>query len=392
MRILHVIGSLNPADGGPPEVVCQIARASAPIGVDVEVVSLDEPGAGYLAAIGFPVHALGPAALGRFALSRPLRGWLRRNASRFDGLVMHGIWTWPGVEVRRAAQAAGKPYGIFPHGALDPWFNQQYRLKHLKKLLYWPIQYPVLRDAQRVFFTCDSERDLAATSFRPHRWTSEVIQLGAGEPSEDSEPQIQAWCQRCPQLRDRRYLLFLGRLHQKKGCDLLLRAFASTASLAPNLDLVMAGPDQVGWQPALQRIAEELGIASRVHWPGMVTGDAKWGALRAADAFVLPSHQENFGIAVAESLAAGRPVLISNQVNIWPEIEAEHVGLVEDDTQEGTNRLLRRWLEVPAAERADMADRCHPCFSRRYSMRRTAEALRDSFQKIKPPNPAITGD
>ena len=384
MRILHVIGSLNPAHGGPPEVVCQIARASPQIGVDVEVVSLDDPGAEFLSGIGFPVHALGPGLTG-FDFSLRLRRWLRQNISRFDGLVMHGLWSWPGIAVRSAARSAGKPYGMFPHGALDPWFNKQYRLKHLKKLLYWPIQYRVLRDARRVFFTCESERDLAAMSFWPHRWTSELIHPGASEPSGNPQAQIQAWRQRCPQLRGRPYLLFLGRLHEKKGCDLLLRAFAVVAPSVPELDLVMAGPDQVGWQPALQQMAAKLGIAERVHWPGMVTGDAKWGALRAAEAFVLPSHQENFGIAVAESLAAGRPVLISNQVNIWPQIQAEGVGLVDDDTLEGTEQLLRRWLALPPAERQAMAARAHPCFVKNYSMKETALVVEKLFSPDRPP-------
>lgn len=376
--MLHVIDSLDPADGGPPHAVRQIARAYSKIGVDVEIACLDEPEAEFLRGIGFPVHALGPG-MGGFGFSLRLRRWLRQNAHRFDGLVMHGVWSWPGVAVRDAALHAGKPYGVFTHGALDPWFNRQYPLKHLKKRLYWPIQYRVLRDARHVFFTSTSERDLAATSFQPNRWNSLVVPYGATEPDGEPVAQTEAWYQQVPQLRDRRYLLFLGRLHEKKGCDLLLRAFAAVAGSAPALYLVMAGPDQVGWQARLQQMAAELGISARVHWPGMVGGSAKWGALRAADAFVLPSHQENFGIAVAESLAAGRPVLISDQVNIWPEIQSEGVGLVDKDTREGTDRLLRRWLELPEGEREEMAARCHPCFLRRYSMQSTAEALRDDF-------------
>lgn len=96
----------------------------------------------------------------------------------------------------------------------------------------------------------------------------------------------------------------------------------------PDLELVIAGPDQVGLQTKLQRQAEQLGVAARVHWPGLLTGDPKWGALRNCEAFVLPSRQENFGVVVAEALGCGRSVLISDQVNIWPEIEQERVGLV----------------------------------------------------------------
>jgi glycosyltransferase involved in cell wall biosynthesis len=132
-------------------------------------------------------------------------------------------------------------------------------------------------------------------------------------------------------------------------------------------------------QGRLQRLAEKYGIAGRVHWPGLIGGDVKWGAIRACDAFVLPSHQENFGVAVVESLAVGRPVLISNQVNIWPQIEGDGVGLVDDDTVEGVQRLLRRWFELPAAERDAMAARARASFIARFAMSRAAVAINRVF-------------
>lgn len=379
MHILHVIGSLSPADGGPPEAVRQLARAYGHIGVSVELASVDEPNEPFLSNIRVPVHALGQRRLGRFSYSRALAPWLTENAGRFDAIVVHGIWSYPNLAVRHAARQAGKPWGVFVHGALDPWFNRKYPLKHLKKRLYWPFQYPVLRDARAVFFTTATERDLAATSFSPNRWNALVVPYGISEPEGDARVQIEAFLAQRPQLRERRFLLYMGRIHEKKGCDLLIEAFARVAAGEPGLDLVMAGPDQVGWQAALEKMAADLGIAPRVHWAGMLSGDLKWGALRSAEAFVLPSHQENFGIAVAEALAAGRPVLISNQVNIWPQIEGEGVGLVDDDTLDGTERLLRRWLALPPAEREAMAARAHPCFVKNYSMKETALVIRELF-------------
>jgi glycosyltransferase involved in cell wall biosynthesis len=111
----------------------------------------------------------------------------------------------------------------------------------------------------------------------------------------------------------------------------------------------------------------------------MIAGDVKWGALRACDALILPSHQENLGIAVVEALAVGRPVLVSRQVNLWPEIEADGVGLAEDDTLAGVERLLRRWIDLQPAERAAMASRTKPCFSARFSMRQAAAAINGVF-------------
>ncbi|MGD0903397.1 MAG: glycosyltransferase [Terracidiphilus sp.] len=382
MHILHVIGSLSPTGGGPPEAVRQLVDAYIEVGAGIELVCLDKPDERFLEGIACPVHALGQSFLGRYGLSPRLWRWLGANAHRFDAIVMNGIWTFPGLAVRSAARRARLPYGIFTHGMLDPWFNRKYPFKHLKKLLYWPVQHAVLHDAEAVFFTAETERDLALTSFRPSKWKSVVVPYGINDPEGrrgNPAEQIEAFYRRLPELRGRRYLLFLARIHEKKGCDLLLQAFAGTAACVPEVDLVIAGPDQAGMQAKLQRLAERLGIAGRVHWPGLLGGDLKWGAIRACEAFALPSHQENFGIAVVESLAIGRPVLISNQVNIWPAIEGDGVGLVDDDTLEGTERLLRRWFELPAAERDAMAGRARASFISRYAMHRAALAINRTF-------------
>lgn len=378
MHILHIIDTFSPSAGGPPEAVRQLAKACLAVGAGMEVVCLDNPGESFLAGIPCPVHALGQSYLGKYGFSPRLWRWLHENAGRFDGIVMHGIWTFPGVALRFASRGAGKPYGIFVHGALDPWFDWQYPIKYLKKMLYWPLQYAIFRDALAVFFTTEFERDRSKTSFRPNEWNSVVVGLGITDPEErgsDPASQIETFYRSFPELRGRRYLLFLGRLHAKKGCDLLIEAFAKIATSVQEVDLVMAGPDQEGMQSKLQRIAERSVIAGRVHWPGIIEGDLKWGALRACDAFVLSSHSENFGIAVVESLAVGRPVLISNQVNIWPVIESDGAGIVEDDTPVGAERMLRRWFDLLPAERHAMTTRARPSFERHFTMSRTALAL-----------------
>jgi glycosyltransferase involved in cell wall biosynthesis len=382
LNILHIIGSLSPAGGGPPEAVRQLVRAYLEVGARIEVVCLDKPDSSFLKDIPCPVHALGQCYLGKYGFSPRLCRWLDKNANRFDGLVMNGIWTFPGVATRLAARKVGKPYGVFVHGALDPWFNKRYPLKHLKKWFYWPIQHAVLHDAEAVFFTTDAERDLAKQSFRRSEWKSVVVPYGINDPEDESPShanQMEAFFRIMPQLRGRRFLLFLARIHEKKGCDLLIEAFARVAAMASEVDVVIAGPDQAGLQHKLQRMAEERGIAARAHWPGFLGGDLKWGAIRGCEAFILPSHQENFGIAVVEALAAGRPVLISNQVNICDEIEEDEVGLVGEDTLGGTEQLLRKWFDLPAKERDAMAARARPSFLKRYAMTRAATAINQVF-------------
>ena len=162
-------------------------------------------------------------------------------------------------------------------------------------------------------------------------------------------------------------------------------AFAKVAEMDPNLDLVMAGPDQQLWSAKLRENAAAAGVGHRIHWPGMLKGDAKWGAFFASEAFILPSHQENFGIAVAEALACGRPVLLADKVNIAEDIAEDGAGLVELDTAEGTLRLLTRWIRMTLEERKLMAERAYQCYHRRYDMRENAKAIIRLFETATVP-------
>ena len=376
MRLLHVIHDLSPAGGGPQENLLQLAHGYREMGISVEVLSLDAPDAPHLGRYPFPVHAFGPVT-SSFGYKAAARTWLQEHARHYDAILVDGLWQYPGVAARTSALASGVPYFVFPHGMLDPWFRTQYPLKHLKKLLFWWVaQYSVLRDADRVIFTTEAERELAPRTFWPHRWHSAVVPLGTGRPAGDSDQQRSAFYASCPALQGRRFLLFLSRIHEKKGCDLLLKAFCRIATAHPDLDLVMAGPGPEGLRGNLQAIAREQGLASRVHWPGMLQGDVKWGAFHAAEVFVLPSHQENFGIAIAEAIACGLPVLISNKINIWHYVTEDGTGFVEDDTETGTVRLLERWLALSPAERTAMVARTGASFDKRFSMRNCAASIR----------------
>src|SRR6185312_16437421 len=125
--------------------------------------------------------------------------------------------------------------------------------------------------------------------------------IDLGHSVEEAARQIEKFQASVPALGGRGFLLYMGRIHEKKGCDLLLEAFGRLAAVNPDLDLVIAGSGRDGLPSKLKAQAVRFGIASRVHWPGMIRGDLKWGALRACQAFVLPSHQENFGISVVEA-------------------------------------------------------------------------------------------
>jgi len=366
VKYLHVIHSLNPAQGGPAEGVRQLAAAALRLDHSVEIVTLDPPDSAWSRDCACAVHCVGPGRL-KYGYAPEFIPWLRRNCTRFDAVVVNGIWQYHSYATWRALRDTAVPYYVFTHGMLDPWFKSQYPLKHVKKLLYWPwAEYQVLRDARAVLFTSEEERLLARRSFRWYRAREIVVNYGtpglAGEPAAQRE----AFLCRFPHLRGKRIFLFLGRIHPKKGCDLLIEAFAPMLQVDPALRLVIAGPDASGMQAQLTRLAERLGVAHSLTWPGMLRDDLKAGAFHAAEAFVLPSHQENFGIAVAEALSCQLPVLISNKVNIWREIVTDQAGLVAHDDLPGTRQLLQRWLALGDAERQAMSRNAGRCFRQRF--------------------------
>jgi glycosyltransferase involved in cell wall biosynthesis/SAM-dependent methyltransferase len=387
LRILLVLASLNPADGGPPESMRTLSRAFTRLGHDVEIVTLDDPGASWLGDLECPVTALGPGRFGKYRYAPAYKAWLRHRAADFDIVVVNGVYQYHSFATRSVLTGLGKPYVAFTHGALDPWFRRRYPLKHLKKWLYWPwSDYRVLRDATRVLFTTDEERLLARRSFWLYHADEEVVGYGTETPPPASPAHGAALWARFPQLKDRRFLLFLSRIDPKKGCDLLIHAFARVADRDPSLLLVMAGPDSIGWRVSLEALATKVGVADRIVWTGMLAGDDKWAAFRAADAFVLTSHTENFGIVVVEALACGTPVLISERVNIWREIAEAGAGLSAPDTIEGSEDLLRRWLASSPDEVARMRGAAARLFRERYELDTVAKRILEALLRAAAPH------
>jgi glycosyltransferase involved in cell wall biosynthesis len=383
LKVLQLIQTLDPSVGGVAPAVLALSRGLARRGHQVDIVVLDdaESVAGVADAgprsttaatnTNLKIHALG-AGVTSYRYSSALTNWLRDRGENYDRVIVNGLWQYMGFAAWRRYARTSTPYYVFPHGMLDPWFKRTFPLKHLKKWLYWPwADYRVLRDAEAVIFTSEEERLQAPESFSLYRCREKVSPLGLESPPPTP-----------PQAREAAFLglqrpnifLFLGRLHPKKGCDLLIEALARSQQ-SQNPSLVLAGPDQIGWQSQLRAKAEHLGIASRVVFTGMLQGAKKQGALASADVFILPSHQENFGMSVVEALAAGLPVLISNRVNIWREIEADHAGYVENDDLAGTTRLIERWLRTPERDREIMRDNARDCFARRYEINRALDSL-----------------
>ncbi len=394
MRLLRVIHSLAAAGGGPAESVRQFSAALTQLGVTTEVASLDDRTQTVRIDGVERIWCLGPGR-GSYGFSRRLDTWLDEHVRRFDGVVIQGLWNYPSLATWRALQrwrrqgAKVPPYWVYPHGMLDPWFKRAHPLKHLKKAVYWRLaEHRVLRDAEAVLFTADEERLRARQSFSPYQCREAVVPHGIHAPPTAGADLSETFLQARPELRGKRLLLYLGRLHPKKGPELAIEGFCRALQQHPEAErtawtLVMAGPASgTGVDEGYLRRLQAHATGQAVVFPGLLQGELKWGAFHACEAFLLPSHQENFGIAVVEALACGKPVLISDQVNIWREIEAAGAAFVAPDTLEGTESLLQRWMSLPDAERAAMSQNARQCFEARFEIRRAAERFLEVVRRV----------
>lgn len=386
LRILHVIGSVNPAIGGPIEGVKQLSRINSAYGHSVEVVCLDDPSSPWLNQLGFTVHAMGPAYT-HYAYSPRLVPWLRAHRHNYDVVIVNGIWGYNAMGVWQALRHTDTPYYVYTHGMLDPWFKYRYPLKHLKKWLFWPwAVFPVLRDARGVFFTCEEERRLARQSFWLYDCNEIVVNYGTPGVPDVNRNYGAAFLEKRPELRPFRRFVFLGRVHPKKGPDIIIKAIARLQEAgywdSRKMKLIMAGPADGSYAARLEALARRLGVDGSIVWTGMLLGDDKWGALQCAEVFLLPSHQENFGIAVAESLSVGVPVLISKAVNIWADIVADGAGTAAEDTVADFERQMIDWLALSTPGISAMRRSARLCFFNRYTAKRAAVAMLSNIYQI----------
>ena len=379
LKLLHVIASVDPVSGGPIEGLLRQAAATKEE-CTCEIASLDHPNASWVSATPVKVHALGgreyPQPLRHWGYSPSFAPWLRQNSPNYDAIIVNGLWNYAAFGAARVLPHGPTPYFVFTHGMMDPWFRQTYPLKHAAKQAFWTLgEGRLMAGARRALFTTEDERRLARGQFYGHRYREAVVGYGTSAPPPATMAATASFKAAAPRLRDRPFLLFLSRIHEKKGCDLLIAAFAEIADLQPDLQLVIAGPGAPGLIARLQRQAASLGIADRIHWPGMLSGETKWGAFHTAEAFVLSSHQENFGVVVAEALGCGKPVWISDKANIWREVTAANAGLVEPDTLDGAANLLRGWLALDQAQRAEKARNAVALFEASFDITKVGPAL-----------------
>lgn len=380
MRILHVISSIDPRDGGPATALSGLAKSQHAAGLDVAVLATYRQGAGTdiaddLTAGGIHIARVGPAH-GPLHRHRLLASALRAEAAGADIVHTHGVWEEAQHQGAVAARQLAKPCVMTLHGMLTPWSLRQ---KWLKKKIYYELR--LKRDLNRaatIHVTSSAERDLIA----PLKLKPPVLvePLGVDLREFEQLPPAGAFRQKFPLLAGRKIVLFLGRLHPGKGMEYLIPAMAQLKD--EDAVLAAVGPDSEGFRATLEKLARQHDVSDRVLFTGMLRGADRVAALADADLFVLPSEHENFGIVVVEALAAGTPVVVSDGVALSSDVLEGRVGAsVPVGDVRALAAELKKWLSDDELRRA-ASDRARAFVRERYDWSGSASRWTEHYAAL----------
>jgi len=357
MRILHVIPSLSRSSGGPSVALPAIAKALAASHVEVTVATTDDDGCGqHLRGIplgqNLPQEAWDVIYFRKqtefYKVSLPLRAWLHHHVREFDAVHIHAVFSFASLAAGRAAASAGVPYIVRPLGVLNRW-GMENRRRLIKSLSFCFLELPMLQKAAALHYTSHMERQEAARFDLKNPQC--VIPMGIDLTPFDALPSREVFSAQFPETASTRNLLFLSRIDEKKGIDRLITAFARIARQRPDLRLVVCGGGPAALVEKLRAQASSLGVASRVTWAGQLSGELRLAAFSAAELFVLPSHSENFGIALLEAMAAGLPCLSTNQVALAADAAQDSAVMLTECDPIAIATKLEELLDSP--------DKCH---------------------------------
>ncbi|MBC7879702.1 MAG: glycosyltransferase [Anaerolineae bacterium] len=367
LRCGHVVASINEKTGGPALSVTRLTQELAVQNTFCHLFTLDYT---HLGKQQIPqnvqLHSFPAPLITRFfrGYSPQLAKELDTFAANLDLIHNHGLWMQPNLYARLAAKQNKVPLIISPRGMLEPWSIQRARWK--KTIAWQSFEKTNLSSAHLFHATSEAEaQSIRALGFKQ---PIALIPNGVDLPSLDLDrPQLRQRLEhRFPLLRNRRWLLFLSRLHPKKGLPALMQCWSKLAAKFPDWHLLIAGPDLDGYQPSLQAQVSQLRLEDRVTFTGMLRGEDKAAAFSNADLFVLPSFSENFGIAIAEALSYQVPVITTHGTP-WKELVTHSCGWWIENSETSLLETLQEGLQLSQASRIAMGEQGRQLVEKSYA-------------------------
>ena len=370
MRILHVVSSTNPNYGGVIESIKLKQSTYKTLKIKCEILCLDNSTDKWLNDKRLPnVHCVG-SKKNSIKKYTNLLFWLDKNINNYDLVICDGIWQFINYAVWKMATKHNIKYQIIVHGMLDPWFNQ-YIFKYIKKYIFWIlIQHRILKDANLVLFTSKEERNLSKKSkFYPCNFKQGILSIPIDKSPFRFDKKNNLLLNRYPKLKKKKIILYLGRIDKKKGLDLLIEAFNKIIKQKNNkskVRLVITGPYETSYYKKIKYLIKSLKLEKFITFTGPLYNKLKWDTLNSCEIFCLPTHQENFGITIAESLSVGKPLITTNKTNIWKILNNYNAAFISNDDYPGLVKSLTKWNLLNRKEYNEMCKNSFQCFKENF--------------------------
>lgn len=375
IKILRIIPSLDPIFGGPSKTIFDSSFMLTKKGFKVDILTGEQKGSSKKNNIKninmfksnkIKIINKGKHSLGVYCFNLAQFKWLRKNRYKYDYTIVHGLWQFTTLMARILLK---KKYFVFIHGQLDPWFKENF-FKKIKKQIYWFLfEKKNLLNSKSILVTSKGEKSsLDKTFVNTNGIKKIVIRYGIFKPKINKKKVLAKFYKKFPKLKNKNFYLFLGRFHEKKGCETLIKS-AKLIEQEFKDKILLAGPQNgTNYERKIKKLSINYNLNKKIIFSDMLTNEIKWGAILASKAMVLSSHGENFGVSLVESMSLGRPVLTTNKVNIYKEILIDKAGFIANDNVNDFSNILKKFNKLKKDELKILSNNAHRCFTKNFDL------------------------
>ena len=378
-KVLRIISSINPKFGGPSKTIIDSSILLTTQGFKVDILTSDPVYSNFFKSRNIKIINKGPA-LGNYSFNFSLFFWLLKNKKNYDHFIVHGIWEFNTLIARLLLK---NKYFVFTHGQLDPYFMTE-KLKKFKKQVYWFfVEKQNLLCSKSLLLTSENEKNLLKNTFvNTKDIKKKIIGYGIIKPSYNKIAAKKNFYKKFPKLKGKKFLLYLGRFHEKKGCEILLKALKKLSDENIKFNILIAGPDN-DYKKKLIELSKNYNLTKQIHWSGMLLKNLKWGAISLSKAMVLSSHGENFGVSIVESLSCSKPVLSTNKVNIYKKIIKYKSGYISKDNVNSFFSILKKFNNLNKKQLIKLSKNSLKCFNDNFNLETNKKSLANFLNNTK---------
>ncbi len=378
-KVLRIITSINPKFGGPSKTIIDSSILLTAQGFKVDILTSDPVYSNFFKSRNIKIINKGPA-LGNYSFNFGLFFWLLKNKKNYDHFIVHGIWEFNTLIARLLLK---NKYFVFTHGQLDPYFMSE-KLKKFKKQIYWFfVEKQNLLCSKSLLLTSESEKNLLKNTFVDTKGIKKkIVGYGIIKPHYNKIAAEKDFYKKFPKLKGKKFLLYLGRFHEKKGCEILLKALKKLSDEKIKFNILIAGPDN-DYKKKLIELSKNYNLTKQIHWSGMLLKNLKWGAISLSKAMVLASHGENFGVSIVESLSCSKPVLTTNKVNIYKKIIKYKSGYISKDNVNSFFSILKKFHNLNKKQLIKLSKNSLKCFNDNFNLETNIKSLANFLNNTK---------